>query len=337
VSAADAAGNTSPDATATYVLDTTAPATPVIVAAPTSGGAPRLVEWSFTIDEGTPACTVVAPDGRLVTGAGCASGTATYDLTTWPDASYRFDVTATDAAGNTSATASSAITVTTPPVVPTPEPPAPEPTPEPPVPTPTPDPPAPEPVAPAVATTPDAPLAAAAPPTSVPAPVPAVPATVVETPTAGAPEPAAPASAPRNARRAPPATPRPTSATPATVEHPTTATDAPTETPPAASDDAGLAAPKRAHTSAATADIGAHEPLADTVRHVAAEVAKRSTIPITLLVIVVLFLLVQDRLDRNDPKLALAPVYPDPELSFGPNPFAGPFPSAVTFEGNHER
>ena len=49
-------------------------------------------------------------------------------------------------------------------------------------------------------------------------------------------------------------------------------------------------------------------------------VAERSTIPLSLLLVVGFFLLVQDRLDRNDPKLALAPVYPDPELRFGPRP-----------------
>jgi hypothetical protein len=46
---------------------------------------------------------------------------------------------------------------------------------------------------------------------------------------------------------------------------------------------------------------------------------KRGAIPVALIVIVVAFLLVQDRLDRNDPKLALAPVHPEPDL-----PFAGP-------------
>ena len=31
-----------------------------------------------------------------------------------------------------------------------------------------------------------------------------------------------------------------------------------------------------------------------------------------------LFLLIQDRIDRQDPKLALAPIYPDREIDFGP-------------------
>jgi hypothetical protein len=59
------------------------------------------------------------------------------------------------------------------------------------------------------------------------------------------------------------------------------------------------------------------------VLRAAGEVAKRSTIPLALLIVVLLFLLVQNRVDRNDPKLALAPVYPDAELAFGAHPFAG--------------
>jgi hypothetical protein len=39
---------------------------------------------------------------------------------------------------------------------------------------------------------------------------------------------------------------------------------------------------------------------------------------LTLLILIGLFLLVQNRLDRRDPKLALAPVYADPGVSFVP-------------------
>jgi hypothetical protein len=35
-----------------------------------------------------------------------------------------------------------------------------------------------------------------------------------------------------------------------------------------------------------------------------------------LAILVFLFLLMQDRIDRRDPKLALAPVYPDRDLRF---------------------
>jgi hypothetical protein len=41
-------------------------------------------------------------------------------------------------------------------------------------------------------------------------------------------------------------------------------------------------------------------------------------LPLALFVIVLLFLLVQNRIDRRDPKLAAAPVTAEPELTFGP-------------------
>jgi hypothetical protein len=46
--------------------------------------------------------------------------------------------------------------------------------------------------------------------------------------------------------------------------------------------------------------------------------AERGTIPVALILIVVAFLAVQDRIDRRDPKLALAPLRDEPEyLEFG--------------------
>jgi hypothetical protein len=39
-----------------------------------------------------------------------------------------------------------------------------------------------------------------------------------------------------------------------------------------------------------------------------------------LVVLVASFLAVQNRIDRNDPKLALAPVHGDRHLDFGPHP-----------------
>jgi hypothetical protein len=81
--------------------------------------------------------------------------------------------------------------------------------------------------------------------------------------------------------------------------------------------------------AADTADPGsdAENPALPVLR-IAGAVAERSTLPMSLLLVVMLFLLVQDRVDRNDPKLALAPVYPDPELSFGPRPSDGHDPNA---------
>lgn len=58
------------------------------------------------------------------------------------------------------------------------------------------------------------------------------------------------------------------------------------------------------------------------IAKVAAEVGRRSAFPSSLLMLVVGFLSVQNRIDRRDPKLALAPVYPTPDLPFDP-PEAG--------------
>ncbi len=46
----------------------------------------------------------------------------------------------------------------------------------------------------------------------------------------------------------------------------------------------------------------------------------KSVFPLSLLFLVLGFLAVQNRLDRNDPKLALAPTFADPDLEFRPTP-----------------
>jgi len=52
-------------------------------------------------------------------------------------------------------------------------------------------------------------------------------------------------------------------------------------------------------------------------------VAERAIFPLALLVIAGLFLLIQDRIDRRDPKLARAPLRADPDLPFPPPPLPG--------------
>ena len=49
------------------------------------------------------------------------------------------------------------------------------------------------------------------------------------------------------------------------------------------------------------------------------QVAERAAFPLGLLVVAGLFLLIQDRIDRNDPKLAFAPLYAEPDLPFEPS------------------
>ncbi len=50
--------------------------------------------------------------------------------------------------------------------------------------------------------------------------------------------------------------------------------------------------------------------------HVVVGMAQRGEFPVAMLALLGFFLLLQNRLDSRDPKLALAPMYPDPELPF---------------------
>jgi hypothetical protein len=79
----------------------------------------------------------------------------------------------------------------------------------------------------------------------------------------------------------------------------------------------GATAPPAAGVPAPPGVDGLRELLTKIAR-VAGEVGKRSAFPSSLLMLVVGFLSVQNRIDRRDPKLALAPVYPTPDLPFDP-------------------
>ncbi len=69
-------------------------------------------------------------------------------------------------------------------------------------------------------------------------------------------------------------------------------------------------------------------PLAAILR-TARTVLTTSAFPLAMLIVMVLFILLQDGIDRRDPKLSLASAYADPELSFGPTPAAVPDPSGA--------
>ena len=51
---------------------------------------------------------------------------------------------------------------------------------------------------------------------------------------------------------------------------------------------------------------------------VAVKSLEKPQFPLLLLVVAAVFLLVQNRVDRRDPKLASAPVDAEPDLAFGP-------------------
>jgi hypothetical protein len=63
--------------------------------------------------------------------------------------------------------------------------------------------------------------------------------------------------------------------------------------------------------------LGGLRRVLERIARVAAEVGKRSAFPTGLLLLVVIFLALQNRIDRRDPKLALAPVHATPDLPFG--------------------
>jgi hypothetical protein len=54
----------------------------------------------------------------------------------------------------------------------------------------------------------------------------------------------------------------------------------------------------------------------DSVAYAAAVTAPKSAFPMSLVLMVGAFLAIQNRIDRNDPKLALAPVHADRHLDF---------------------
>ena len=360
VSAVDAAGNASSAAAPVHVLDTDAPATPAFTSEPAASGVPRAVEWTFTIEEGTPACSLTGPSGAVSGGRGCSTGTVSYDLSSADDGTYTLRVSTVDAAGNRSAAALSAISLTTPPPTTTTT------------------------VAPTTTTTSTTSTTTTVRPTTTTTSTTTTTTTVAPTTTTSTVPPTttttAPAGSTTTTARAvvppsgtttstvAPATttttdppvdagtvelPTTTTAKPAivatrkpTAPRPTTAATAPAPVADVTADAAATsaqptgAAPKatpsttvRPRTnlrSPATteAPLAAPEssPATESVRalEIASTVAKKSTLPMSLLLVVVIFLLVQDRMDRNDPKLALAPVYPDPELSFGPRPRPNP-------------
>ena len=56
------------------------------------------------------------------------------------------------------------------------------------------------------------------------------------------------------------------------------------------------------------------------VQHVAKAVTEKAAFPVALLLLVVGFLVVQDRIDRRDPKLAQTQARESRDLGFGPPP-----------------
>ena len=111
--AADAAGNTGPAATSTYVLDRTAPAAPVITSSPASPDNDPTPSWSFTAEPGATTECRVDRGATVVSGWAPCTSPRGFDLSAQPDGTYDFGVRATDAAGNTGPTATSSYALDT--------------------------------------------------------------------------------------------------------------------------------------------------------------------------------------------------------------------------------
>ncbi|HET7310770.1 MAG TPA: Ig-like domain-containing protein [Mycobacteriales bacterium] len=107
VFAADAAGNVGPSTTAAYLLDTLAPDRPVLIA-PASPSPVTNPTWMWTAEAGaTSTCTVTNSTGVVVIGPVACTSPWVADFSGLPDDTYTFSVVATDAAGNSSAAATS--------------------------------------------------------------------------------------------------------------------------------------------------------------------------------------------------------------------------------------
>jgi hypothetical protein len=68
--------------------------------------------------------------------------------------------------------------------------------------------------------------------------------------------------------------------------------------------------------AAVRAQALAESPLPARLQVLGRNTARHSGFPLGVLVALVLFLLLQDQIDRRDPKLALAPEYDEPDLPF---------------------
>jgi len=321
VRARDAAGNVGPGATSSYQRDATPPAVPTLSAAPKPDDIDRSPTWSFSAESGARfSCTLTRGSDVVGAKTSCA-GAKTYNLSGAQPGTYTFSVEATDAAGNTSAPRVAKYVLA---------------------------------AAPAKATGGTGGGAGSGGSGSVPGTGPSASAGGGSGP-ADAGAGAGPSAAGGGAQQ-----PRSSGATrvpstsysastpgrrPATGGSPARASHGPASTGSRAAgttrrgdrDGAGSAAGDRrvgapdAPNAAGRRDAGSERglrdklegaigsPGRDVARALTGDVAKK-VFPVSVLVLLGLFLLVQSRIDRGEPKLALAPIDADPDLEFGPPP-----------------
>ena len=87
---------------------------------------------------------------------------------------------------------------------------------------------------------------------------------------------------------------------------------APPAPSPAGPDESASRAPRKAPSSARRPQTSNGGWMANPILAAAATVVGKTAFPAILALIVLFFLTIQDRIDRNDPKLALAPVHSEP-------------------------
>src|SRR6185436_6770948 len=89
-----------------YVNDTTPPAAPSIDSGPGAAGTGETPSWSFSGERAaTFECRLDRGATQISDWSDCSDGTASFDLTSEQDGTYRFSVRATDRAGNTGTSA----------------------------------------------------------------------------------------------------------------------------------------------------------------------------------------------------------------------------------------
>ena len=342
VVAIDAVGNRSAGAVSTYTLDLTPPAAPVITGGPSGLTANPFATWTFTTEPGTTTTCALTLGGTVVSGSAPCDGSASYDLSGLADGTYTFAVVARDVAGNTSAARTATITLDrTAPVAPTIQ--------NGPSGTSSDDTPTWRFVPPSGSTTQCSilfgatviigPVACGSPAsfdlTAQPDGVYTFAVKAIDA--VGNVGPAATASYTLRTGRVAPAAPDPP--TPAPLP-PAAPVIPPIDPGSVVIRDPGISglpgpvrpvpvpgpvapAPEGGPTTTTTIDPGPPAPPAGIITQagrVVTEASRRAAFPLLLLGLVFLFLVIQNRIDRRDPKLAEAPVHAGDELEFGPPP-----------------
>jgi sugar lactone lactonase YvrE len=101
VTQTDTAGNPGPPISVDYLLDTVAPAAPVITSAPTSPDIDPTPSWAFSGEPGATFECQLMQGPTVIFGFAPCTSPAGYDLSSQPDGTYTIEIRQIDQAGNT--------------------------------------------------------------------------------------------------------------------------------------------------------------------------------------------------------------------------------------------